>query len=369
MRKFKELRLVWKILVLLLLVVLIGVWGVVGVVLGKKSVQALEIKTPVGTLINENIPELADYPNPINGTLYNKREAKAWKDRVPLAVMVENSFIARNWQFGLSKADIVYEALAEGAVTRFVAIFLSQDAPQIGPVRSARKYYYDWIIEYKPAYAHWGGNIGVRQLASQLFGARDFDEFGSASVAYHKDQVCKNKIPEEHCGRTSTDKLWSVASARNVNKLSEITSWQFKDDAPSKKSSASEITIGFDNHKDFIVSWHYDPAANSYLRFNAGVEHKDQVTGQQIRVKTVVVCSLLFLGNEIVTGVSNRSFQTIGENKVQIFQDGTVTAGVWKKSSREARTKFIDNNGKEIALNRGQIWMEMIPEGSAVTYK
>src|SRR4030066_1764105 len=150
-------RIYWKILLVIFVLLLVGVWGVVGFLLSKKNTQAQEIKSPVGTLITESVPELADYPNPINGTLYTKREAKAWKDKVPLAIMVENSIVARP-QSGLSKADIVYEALAEGGITRVAAVFLSQGS-QIGPVRSARKYYYDWISEYKPIYAHWGGNV------------------------------------------------------------------------------------------------------------------------------------------------------------------------------------------------------------------
>lgn len=361
MRKFKELSAVSKILILLLLIVLVGAWGVVGVVLGKKSVRALEIKSPVATLINEKIPKIADYPNPINGVLYTKRDAATWKDRVPLAIMVENSVVARP-QSGLSKADIVYEALAEGGVTRFAAIFLSQGS-QVGPVRSARDYYYDWISEYKAAYSHWGGNQYVRVLASQLFGAKDLDQFVIGSPTYYR--LCYG----EHCGYTSTDNLWNVATARGVNKPVQIESWRFKDDSPSKSPNAVEVTVSFQGDYGYVVVWRYDPATNSYLRSNGGAAHIDKETGQQIRVKTIVVCSLQNLGYKIVTGVANRNFQTLGENNVKIFQDGTLSEGVWKKASRESRTRFYDTSGKEIALNQGQIWMEMIPAGSAVSYK
>ncbi|OGY21850.1 MAG: hypothetical protein A2126_01555 [Candidatus Woykebacteria bacterium GWB1_45_5] len=351
----------WKILVGIFVLVLIGVWGVVGVSLGKKSTQAQEAKSPFGTLITENVPEIADYPNPINGTLYTKREASAWKDKVPLAIMVENSVVTRP-QSGLSKADIVYEALAEGGITRFAAVFLSQSS-QVGPVRSARKYYYDWILEYKPVFAHWGGNEGVRAAARQVFGAKDFDQFAIGGAAFYK--TCYG----EHCGYTHTDKLWAVADQKGVNKPVSIESWQFKDDAAAKQPNASEVTIGFQGDRGYIVVWRYDPASNSYLRLNGGAAHTDKETGQQIRVKSVIVNSLQSLGYEIVTGVANRNFKTIGENNVKIFQDGGVIEGVWKKSSQEARTHFFDSSGKEVALNRGQIWMEMVPAGSAVSFK
>jgi hypothetical protein len=357
----KGVRIYWKILIILLIAILIGIWGYLGFLQGRKSIWALEAKSPAGTLITEGVPELADYPNPINGVLYTKKEANAWKDKVPLAIMVENSIVARP-QSGLSKADIVYEALAEGGITRFAAVFLSQGS-QIGPVRSARKYYYDWIIEYSPVYAHWGGNEGVRALARQLFGTRDFDQFAIGSAAFYRN--CYG----EHCGYTHTDKLWAVSDQRGVNKPVKIDNWKFKNDAPAKKPNASEVTVGFQGDGGYIVVWRYDQATNSYLRNNGGSAHVDKETGQQIRVKSVIVCSLQSFGYEIVTGVANRNFQTTGENNVKIFQDGSVIEGVWKKSVREARMRFFDVSGKEISLNRGQIWMEMIPAGSALSFR
>jgi hypothetical protein len=278
--------------------------------------------------------------------------------------MVENSTVARP-QSGLSRADIVYEALAEGGITRFVAIFLSQSS-QVGPVRSAREYYYDWILEYKVAYAHWGGNEYVRKLASQTFGTKDLDQFVVGAAAYYR--LCDG----EHCGYTSTDKLWAVATQRGVNKPVQIDSWQFKDDAPVAKPSVSEITLGFQGDPGYVVVWKYDAVTNTYKRSNGGAPHIDKENGQQIAAKTVIVEYLTDLGYKQVTccpPVSNRVFQTVGSGKAKIFLDGVVLDATWKKDSSGSRTKFFDSTGKEIALNRGQIWMEMVPGGSAVSWK
>jgi len=97
---------------------------------------------------------------PLNGALYTKAEKNVWESRRPLAVMIENHQESRP-QSGLSDADVIYEAVAEGGITRFMALFYCNAAayePIVGPVRSARTYFLDWASEYNfPLYAHVGG--------------------------------------------------------------------------------------------------------------------------------------------------------------------------------------------------------------------
>src|SRR3989344_1535875 len=95
---------------------------------------------------------------PLNGEMLAKSQKKAWEKRRPLGIMVENHLDARP-QSGLSSADVVYEAVAEGGITRFLAIFYCKDASYIGPVRSARIYFIHLLEAYggNPLYAHVGG--------------------------------------------------------------------------------------------------------------------------------------------------------------------------------------------------------------------
>lgn len=114
-------------------------------------------KTANGKLLFD--PELPKTEScPINGAMYSKQQKAWWEKHAPLGVMIENHLEARP-QSGLSSADIVYEAVAEGGITRFLAIFYCQDAEFIGPVRSARTYFVDMVSEYGPSplYAHVGG--------------------------------------------------------------------------------------------------------------------------------------------------------------------------------------------------------------------
>src|SRR3989339_1542901 len=94
---------------------------------------------------------------PLNGEMLSKTEKKIWEGQRPLGIMVENHKEARP-QSGLSSADVIYEVVAEGGITRFMAIFYCNLSDvQVGPVRSARTYFLDWLGEYDALYAHVGG--------------------------------------------------------------------------------------------------------------------------------------------------------------------------------------------------------------------
>ena len=363
MLRFKEWSKKTKVAAVLLLLVYVFVWVVVGFVVGRKIANA-EVKSPIGSLINEEIvPTVADIPNPINGVFYTKKEATKWQKRVPLAVMIENHSFARPHS-SVSKAEVVYEALAEGGVTRFVVVFLADNSSKdLGPVRSARQYYFDWAREYDAAYAHWGGNEGVRARAQAVFGSKDFDQFSIGAPTFFR------RAPfGEHSAYTTTKGLWKVASSRGVNKTTKFVSWKFKEDTPAKKPTAAKITLGFEGRSDMVVEWRYNSKTNTYKRFNGGAAHKDKVYKKQLSAKTIVVQYVKDFGSKIITGVFNRNFQTTGSNKVKIFRDGKAISGSWKKKNKNARTLFYDKKGKEIALNRGPIWIELVPVGSSVSY-
>lgn len=359
--KFKNTSRAEKALIVASTVFLVGFAAWAGYQFGYQKIIAPDTaKNPKGTQLTGKVedPKIA---NPITGVLFPKEEADQIFTRVPLGVMIENSTVARP-QRGLSKADIVYEALAEGDITRFLAVFLSQSS-QIGPIRSAREYYFDWLTEYRGAYAHWGGNEYVRALAGRIFGKKDLDQFAIGGPTFYR-------IPpgsrSEHSGHSTTDRLWEVATKRGVNNKSSFESWKFKDDQPLNPPSHGIINIGLKGK--YSVRWEFDAASNSYKRFNGGVAHMDREHNVQLSAKNVVVIFMQNLGYKQVTpGVSNRNFVTIGSGAAKIFRDGTLVDGSWKKDSREARTKLFDANGVEIELNRGQIWMEMLPVGTSVT--
>src|SRR3989338_6720523 len=155
-QKFKQLRAWQKILVLTIILTINSFVGLVLVSAFGKPTIISSVPPDTKEVVVPDEPR--DISNPLNGVLYKQSEAKLWQNRLPLAVMVENLVDIRP-QSGLSRADIVYEALVEGGITRFMAVYtLTEPIVKIGPIRSARTYYVDWAEEYGGVFAYVGGS-------------------------------------------------------------------------------------------------------------------------------------------------------------------------------------------------------------------
>ena len=336
---------------------------------------------------------------PINGEKLTKTEKDLWETKRPLLVMIENHEDSRP-QSGLSKADVVYEAVAEGAITRFLAVFYCGNAAysakgvyDIGPVRSARTYFVDWASEYSdyPLYTHVGGaglcnDPTVDPRAKALcqinnYGWKnkgtwsDLDEFSLGYKICRKEPDRTDKeVASEHQMYCSSEALWSWAAEDRglTNKNSKgvlwnknFRSWLFKDDSPSSGSVSPEFDFWRD-YKAYTVRWDYDSSTNSYKRVNGGSSFIDFNNKEQISAKNVIIQFAQEKGP--VDEHKHLIYETIGTGKALVFQDGKVIEGKWSKKSRTDKTLFFDNAGKEVKFNRGQIWVEVLPTTGKVNY-
>ncbi len=319
---------------------------------------------------------------PLNGEKRTKKAREFWEKRRPLAVMVENHTEARP-QSGLSSADVVYEAVAEGGISRFMALFYCNlSDTQVGPVRSARTYFLDWASEYDPLYAHVGGanTPGPADALGQIvkYGIKSLNQFGIGFPTYWRDyQRLGHPVATEHTMYSTTQKLWETGAKRGWTATDSagltwdrnFTEWEFKDGQASSGAN-QEITVNFwESQPAYKVVWNYDSASNSYKRKNGGEAHMDLNNNYQIAPKTVIIqFQKESNANDGYPGNVHLLYGTTGSGKALIFQDGKVTEGKWNKVSRTARSKYTDSAGKEITLNRGQIWIQTVPEGSKVSY-
>lgn len=348
---------------------------------------------PTGTqghfVIDPSIPRTQ--PCPLNGKMYTKQEEDTWSKRRPLAVMIENHQESRP-QSGLSNADIVYEAVAEGGITRFMGVFYCGAAAApvtLAPVRSARIYFLPWVLEYDALYNHVGGaglcnDDTVDDRAKALckidqWKIKDMDQFGiSFPTCYRNYDRLDHPVATEHTMVCFTDKLYKLASERgwtNVDSTGiawnkNFEQWKFKDDA--KESDRGTVaSISFAAWKgyeaDYGVKWDYDTTTNSYKRTNGGKPHLDLETKEQLTAKAVVIMFSKEVGPLDVH--AHLYYNTIGTGDGLLFEDGKATKIKWSKADKSARTKFLDAaTGKELSLVRGQIWVELLPTGTQVTY-
>ncbi len=318
---------------------------------------------------------------PLNGEKQTKSARIVWEKRRPLAVMIENQLEARP-QSGLTSADIVYEAVAEGGITRFMALYLcNYNDVQVGPVRSARTYFIDWLSEYDALYAHVGGanTPGPANALGQIidYNIKDLNQFSIGFPTYWRDyERLGRPVATEHTMYSTIQKLWAVGEKRGWGAVDEngvrwdknFKPWLFVDGKSAGTTNAVEVNF-WEGYNDYKVNWIYDSATNSYKRKNGGQDQIDLNNKKQIAPKNIVVqFERESNANDGYPNNAHLLYGTKGQGKALIFQNGTVTVGSWNKANRLARTKYIDQNGKEIQFVRGQIWIETVPEGSKVTY-
>jgi len=352
---------------------------------------------------------------PLNGQLYTKEEKNLWQKRRPLAVMIENHADARP-QSGLQSADIVYEAVAEGGITRFMALYYcgilststAKNRYDVGPVRSARTYFLDLASEYAdyPLYTHVGGAncsapsdpvtgrqsgpcttnkkaLAIEQISDYGWNNKGtWSDLSQFSLPY---KVCRRE-PErtgderatEHTMYCSTTELWNVAESRGLTNITTINnkswdksfrSWSFtQKDVKSDNIDAATISFDFWGKNDnYSVSWQYDGSTNSYSRTNGNKPHLDFNTGSQLTTKNVVI-QYAKVSRSIDIHMHNL-YDIIGSGTGLIFRNGTKEDITWSKANRTSRTIYKDKAGKEINFVPGLVWVEILPINSAVNYE
>lgn len=279
-------------------------------------------------------------------------------DRPIRAIVIENHPDARP-QSGLGEAGVVYEALAEGGITRFLAFFLESQPAQLGPVRSLRPYFIDWAKEYAAPIAHAGGSAEAIGLVAPT-GTKSLN---ALSGAYSGSFMRTRDRYAPHNLYTSTQLMDALLGRLGYAVPATFTPNTRQVDAPLAAPDRPKLIINY-SYSGYVVEYRYDAPSNSYARFLAGAPHVDRNLGKQIMVKNVVV----LMTNTTYQSSGHAVMGTIGQGSAIIFRDGTAIAGTWNKPSREARTQLLDAAGKEIPLNIGNTWYSVVPVGRPVTY-
>ncbi|MFA6493331.1 MAG: DUF3048 domain-containing protein [Patescibacteria group bacterium] len=339
-------------------IIIIVVSIIFGLAAGAAGFVAYKQYGPQKTETKKSEPKPSPSPqttaNPLDGTQVPKDVA----NRHPLAIIVENHSQARP-QTGLNKASIIYEAISEGGITRFMAVYGPQDAQKVGPVRSLRTYFLDWAWEFKAFIAHVGGNIDALDRASQEQ-AFDLDEFALGEKAYWREPEAGKAT--EHTMYTSTEKLYKEAQAKGWDMKGDFTSFKFLNPKKFKVNSAltQNITIDFSSPQ-YKVQYSWDSLNNNYPRKLAGSPHKDAATGNQLAPTNIIIQSVERWESPTRINENGWTMATIGSGKAYVLYGGQKIDATWKKTDLKSRTIFYDSNNKEIEFLPGQFWYEIVP--------
>jgi hypothetical protein len=332
----------------------IQVWnGDADVQLDGRSIQPGHFSVPrgahqVAALVDGEVAALADAP-PDGGVV----DLVVPPPHAGLAIMIENQADARP-QSGLTSADVVYEALAEGGITRFIAIYLSADAPVVGPVRSLRHYFAFMAGDYGADVVHIGAS-------PEGFAWRDAMNMGYLDESAGDPGVWRVRgRPPPHNAYTDTaaDRGFLQHIGRQQNQL-----WGpllFDAQAARGEEVAEHVTLGF-LPWPYRVGYTWDAAQERYLRSMDGGAHVDAATGERIAPATVVV---QFADVEAIPNDPKLRLDVNlvgGSGELVVFSGGTRREGTWSKSSARAASKWLDAQGRPLVIPPGPVWVEIVP--------
>lgn len=282
----------------------------------------------------------------------------------PYAVMIDNQGSRVLPQGGLHKAQIIYEILAEGGETRYMAVFWGKGSPMIGPVRSARHYFLDYAMENDAIYVHFGWSPFARTDISKLginningiFAAGTFwditNERGNWQDSYTSTAKIKDYV-KEHKYRQKTDK-------------GLLFTYNIEDVVPAGGSKALNVQIAY--NLGHYSSYKYNSKTRLYKRYRYGVPQMERVSKKQLTAKNIIIEKV---------GISNISNDAKGRQTLSDIGSGTgwyISCGKsvkikWSKASRSAQTKYTLANGDPLVINPGQTWVQIIPLTSKPTIK
>ncbi|MFH1611924.1 MAG: DUF3048 domain-containing protein [bacterium] len=316
--------------------------------------------------MEENKDELLGEASPLSGMIcknYNRR---------PIAVVLAEDPITRPLS-GLSDADLVFEIpVITGSITRMIAVYVCNDSPEIGSLRSARHDFISLTMGLDAILAHWGGShFALDQLDAGVMD--NLDAMANPYNAFYR----KQGIPQPHDGFTSIESLLNSAEKLGYRLENNFEGYPHQESPKSKAQISNQIqnpnnknnkTLRIGYSYPYNVEYRYNFETNSYLRWRAGKAEIDKNNNKQIEVKVVVIMRAF---SRQIEGPYYNDLDIDGSGDCQIYQNGEVIDCIWEKSKNNLNSKlfFLDENGREIFFTPGQIWIEIVELDKKVSWQ
>ncbi|MDR2166790.1 MAG: DUF3048 domain-containing protein [Clostridiales bacterium] len=351
-------RFLWLILILLLIVACRGE-SIDEDEPNGEEITIEQATTPPRVL--ETKPERPPSPpegmatSPLTG-LYICEQAAA---RRPFAVVYSNEPRSMP-QLGLSQAALVFEVLAEGTITRIVAVFQDFDAEMIGPVRSSRHYMSELAAGIGAVFVHHGGSLqgyaSIRELGLYQIDGMRYD-----GTIIQRDAVRRRERGFEHSGFTAASRLIGHSENRNFDMAASpnLGFFGFFDEptAPAPGNVADVVNIPF--HGSNISVFRFSEDDGLYYKYIFGNPQMDGNIDEQLAVSNVLVqvTNIYHIAGD---AEGRRNVRLLGEGHGYLATFGTYTRVYWEKSDAHSPTLWFCENGEPLQLNRGATWISII---------
>ncbi len=280
-------------------------------------------------------------------------------NRKPLNVRIDNASPARP-QSGLSGADMVFETLAEGGITRFTAVFLCHPPSlDIGPIRSARLIDLQLAPMFKAILVHVGASALVTDLIwSSEIGEYDFDPVFRGTPGFGRIP----QRPSPHNLYSSTGSLWSVAASRSTVGPVDLEGLSFSANAPAGGKAGTRAAVPYSGVSS--VSYAYNAGIGLYTKFIGGALHVDADTGQALKFSNVIILFAKATYTDVIEdGIASRSlhFNVQGTGRAILLRDGQSFDVIWHHEGRNILFHYTDASGNHIPLKPGPTMVNIVP--------
>ncbi len=295
-------------------------------------------------------------------------ENAEWLQQRPIFICVNNDATGRSAHQGLSRADLVYEYIVDGfSLTRLTAMYQSQDADRVGPVRSARfpniwmTYMYDGVLACS------GGSDAVRYILKNEVGFpyldADIDDPSQTRYFFSIGDDYRTRI------QTSPAGVREFLTDSGTQKVWDRPGFSFSETPPDNAAGeAASISIPYPGGNN--VEWRYDANQGGYLRFQGGQQQFDQATGEPIVAQNVITLSAPHELTDIVEdslGTLGVDVQLYGFGDLRVFRNGQVYEGTWR-ADPETPPRLLGPGEAPIDLQLGQSWFQVVRDITEVTY-
>lgn len=268
--------------------------------------------------------------------------------RPAFVVKIDNAPQARP-QWGINQADVVFEELVEGNITRFAAVFHSQDTENVGPVRSARTGDFELLSNLnRPIFGNSGGNPTVMELLKEV----NMVLVGDTNVgraAYWRSS--EKKAP--HNLLTSTSKIYASSNEQGGTPPQMFKYRSASEELSSEARQVQGVKIDFGGHK---IEYRWNTESKGWDRTQNGSLHVDH-DGVQVAPDNVIVQFVRY--GQSVAYAGSPEVKVIGTGNAWILTDGQLIAGKWSRPTSGSLTQFTDLEGEIILLTPGTTWIAL----------
>jgi hypothetical protein len=309
---------------------------------GADTTTTTSTTTPITvTAPVHRVAALTDLPDP---TAVTKR-------RSALTIKMDNTPEAHP-QIGVNEADVVYEEIVEGGITRLAAIFNSNLPTVVGPVRSVRRTDREIVFPIGGLFAFSGGaQYAVASIETAP--VKLFDQSNAGGAMFRN-----SKRPPPHNLFANAAALMKMGG--KVHTPPALFSYISRS-KPAIGAPVGSFTVNFE--AGYAVSYQWDATTHRWLRSIFGAPDLE-ANGVRVTPANVVVMSVNYIGG---VGVEGSYAQMVGSGPVEIFSDGRLQKGKWFRSKIRLKTAYRSASGNVINLRPGQTFVELLATGETVS--